>query len=126
MEARLDLGTGGFSWNSVMRSFSSATIRPKREASFQSTSCLLYTSQIVVDDEDMLALMHEIFAHGTAGVGCDILPVSYTHLDVYKRQVLPSSLTVSRPFWLVSMPVVVLTRLLSEPWLTDTITPVWG
>ena len=38
MEARLDLGTGGFSWNSVMQSFSSATIRPKREASFQSTS----------------------------------------------------------------------------------------
>ena len=38
MEARLDLGTGGFYWNSVMRSVSSATIRPKREASFQSTS----------------------------------------------------------------------------------------
>ena len=29
--------------------------------------------------------------------------------------VLPSSLTVSRPRWLVSMPVVVLTRVLSEP-----------
>ena len=29
--------------------------------------------QVVVDDEDVLALMHEIFAHGTAGVGCDIL-----------------------------------------------------
>ena len=29
--------------------------------------------QVVVDNEDVLALMHEIFAHGTAGVGCDIL-----------------------------------------------------
>ena len=29
--------------------------------------------QVIVDDQDMLALMHEILAHGTAGVGCDIL-----------------------------------------------------
>ena len=42
------------------------------------------------------------------------------------RVVLPSSLTVSRPRWLVSMPVVVLTREFSEPWLTETMTPVWG
>ena len=29
--------------------------------------------QVIVDDQDVLALMHEVLAHGTAGVGCDIL-----------------------------------------------------
>jgi len=29
--------------------------------------------QVVVDDKDVLALVHEVFAHGTAGVGSDIL-----------------------------------------------------
>ena len=29
--------------------------------------------QVVVNDEDMLALVHEVFAHGTAGIGGDIL-----------------------------------------------------
>ena len=29
--------------------------------------------QVVINNEDVLALMHEIFAHGAAGVGGDIL-----------------------------------------------------
>ena len=29
--------------------------------------------QVIVDDEDVLALLHEVFAHGAAGVGRDIL-----------------------------------------------------
>ena len=42
------------------------------------------------------------------------------------RVVRPSGSTVSRPFLLVSMPVVVWIRPLSEPWLTEMMTPVWG
>ena len=38
MEARLDFGFFGFSWNSLILSFSSVTISPKREASLQGTS----------------------------------------------------------------------------------------
>ena len=38
MEARLDLGSFGFSWKALMRSSSSVTIRPKRDASLHGTS----------------------------------------------------------------------------------------
>ena len=38
MDARLDLGFFGFSWNSVILSSSSATISPKRDASSHGTS----------------------------------------------------------------------------------------
>jgi len=51
----------------------SLTSRGTADQQRQGTVSDRVLGQVVVDDQDMLALMHEIFAHGAAGVGCDIL-----------------------------------------------------
>ena len=51
----------------------SLTSRRTADQQRQGTVSHSVLGQVIVDDQDVLALMHEVLAHGTAGVGCDIL-----------------------------------------------------
>ena len=53
-------------------------------------TCLLYTSQTIVDEvqesEHQTALFDHVEVSATDGELIGVQTVSYTHLDVYKRQ----------------------------------------
>ena len=58
----------------------------------QSIGCLLYTSKLYCTDPD-----HEDFDTVIQDVFLGPIPVSYTHLDVYKRQELRSRQQFDKP-----------------------------
>ena len=62
--------------------------------------------------------MFNIVEFRTNAVGYDVIPVSYTHLDVYKRQ-FSESLIVSRDYYFQACLITILLYLFQYP-------RIWG
>ena len=83
--------------------------------------CATYTSPFVHKTEEELDAMERL----DWGAARRFASGDYDAADRTLRS-LTAEPTVSRPLLLVSMSLVVVTMLLSAPWLTATMTPVQG